>query len=177
MAEPLWKSYERQICAVLRKLGGEDATVLFDQQIPGRFSGVNRQIDILVRGTFAGQPHVHDMVVDCKMFSRKLDVTHVENFVGLLEDVNCALGLLVTTEGFTPAAKRRAESVRGVNTEVIRLDEMTKWLPRSVIVATTTGSSAATLSFRDDDGEPQTQWVSLDFARQLLIAQGRTELP
>jgi len=49
---PLWKAYEDQIHRVLLNQVAPGATVTFDdggrQRLPGRFSLVNRQIDVLV---------------------------------------------------------------------------------------------------------------------------------
>lgn len=170
--EPLWKAYERQIFSALREVAGDKAVVTFDadgrQRLPGRHSGIDRQIDVLVKGPFAGRPEVHTMIVDCKKIARTLDVTHVESFAGLLDDVGATIGLLVTTEGFTPAARRRAEAVRGMILDVVQLDDLAKWRARKPTIAITAGASNGTLSFHDDDGTFHTEWVPLDLARRLL---------
>jgi hypothetical protein len=46
------------------------------------------------------------MAVDCKCFTRNVDVKAVEVFIGLVEDVGTDFGLIVTTEGYSPAARR-----------------------------------------------------------------------
>jgi hypothetical protein len=53
------------------------------------------------------------MAVDCKCFSRNVDVKNVETVMGLVEDVGADLALIVTTEGFSEGAKRRAKAARG----------------------------------------------------------------
>ena len=147
---PLWKAYERQIFEALKSNAAKDAEVTFDyggtQRLRGRFSGIDRQIDVLVRGTFAGLPMMHTMVVDCKLFNRKLDVTHVEAFAGLVADVGAQLGLLITSEGFSQAAKRRAEGFSKVQLEIVELDELERWIPRRPTIARTSGASGATLT-------------------------------
>jgi hypothetical protein len=57
---PLWKQYEAQIAENLRGRAAPRARITFDDRgqlkLPGRFSGVERQIDILVEGDFAVFP-------------------------------------------------------------------------------------------------------------------------
>jgi len=153
--EPAWKVYERQIFDRLRARAAPDADVSFDergrQRLPGHFSGIDRQIDVIVRGRFAGLEGDHLMVVDCKCINQRIDVTHVEAFGGLVEDVRAPLGLMVTTGGYSEAAKRRAEGFRGMSLDVVELDELARWLPRRPAVAMTSGVPTATLSFRDGD--------------------------
>jgi hypothetical protein len=85
-AQPLWKAYEDQIYRHLKEGVAADAEVTFDpdgrQRLPGRLSKTDRQIDVLVRGKFAGLPGEHLMVVDCKHMSRRLSVVAVECFLG-----------------------------------------------------------------------------------------------
>jgi Restriction endonuclease len=169
---PLWKAYEHQIFAALKSSAAKDAEVAFDcggtQRLPGRFSGINRQIDVLVRGTFAGFPMVHTMVVDCKLFNRRLAVTHVEAFAGLVTDVGAQFGLLITCKGFSRAAKRRAEGFANVQLDVVELDELERWIPRKPIIAMTTGVPNATLTYIDEQGSIKTDVVSTELARRLL---------
>lgn len=128
--EPRWRKYERQIHDRLVKMaGGEKAEVTFDERLPGRLSGADRQVDVLVRGEFAGGVGEATMAVDCKCFSKKVDVKDVEAFVGLVDDVGTDLGLIVTTEGFTPAAQKRALAKRGVRVEIVPYDELESWTP------------------------------------------------
>jgi hypothetical protein len=50
--------YEEQISRSLRARAAPDASVTFDedgtQRMHGRFSEIDRQIDVIVRGRFAG---------------------------------------------------------------------------------------------------------------------------
>lgn len=172
MAAPGWKLYERQIYRKLKAGVAKDAEVTFDehglQRLPGKWSGTDRQIDVIVRGTFAGLPEVQTMIVDCKLVARRLDVTHVEAFAGLLEDVGATLGLLITAEGFSEAAKRRAAGVRGMQLDVVELDELEKWIPRRPTVAITTGSPGATFTYRDEQGSILTTVVPVELAERVV---------
>jgi hypothetical protein len=108
--EPEWRQYELQIFDALKELAGGEGSVEFDQRRPGRFSGTQRQIDVWVTGSFAGKVEgVITAAVDCKHFSRKIDVTAVETFMGLVADVGADLGIMITSSGYTSAAKRRAK--------------------------------------------------------------------
>jgi hypothetical protein len=167
---PLWKQYEAQIAGSLRKQAAPEATIKFDEhgalKLPGRYSLIDRQIDVLVEGTFAGLDD-RRMVVDCKCFSRNIDVPHVETFAGLMDDVNVELGLLITTSGYSAAARRRAHHVRGLRLDVVKLDDLAKWRPRRPTIAHTSGTDTATLTYTDN-GETLTEVVPREFANRLL---------
>jgi Restriction endonuclease len=102
-----WEQYEQYICRRLREWAGDTATIEFNAKLPGKFSGVLRQVDALVTGDFAGATSL-TAAVDCKRYSRKVHVKHVDQFVGFVGDVQTDVGLLVTNIGFTPAAHARA---------------------------------------------------------------------
>jgi hypothetical protein len=69
MAEPPWKAFERQIYERLKQGAAADAEIAFDaggrQRLLGRFSGIERQVDVLVQGQLGGIGGVRTMVVDC----------------------------------------------------------------------------------------------------------------
>jgi hypothetical protein len=129
MVQPLWKQYEHQITDRLRSRATGPVTVTPDTTLPGRLSGRRRQIDILVEGSFAGIVDAV-MVVDCKCFSENVDVKDVEEFIGLLEDIDVPLGMLVTTKGFSPAAEERTRRVLKEVVPVVDIaifDEASSW--------------------------------------------------
>jgi hypothetical protein len=169
--EPEWKTYERQIFEALKEHVASEAEVTFDeggtQRLPGRFSGTDRQIDVLVRGRFAGIDRVHTMVVDCKCFAKNIDVTDVEAFLGLVDDVNAAFGLLVTRTGYSVAARKRAAAARGILLDVVPLDELAVWLPRRPAAAITAGSEYGTLTYFDALGRVTTETVSRELAERV----------
>lgn len=106
---PEWREYETQIFTALKKLAGEDGTVEFNQHRLGRFSGIQRQVDVWVTGSFAGEvERCVTAAVDCKHFGRKIDVTAVEGFMGFVADVDADLGIMITSSGYSKAAKKRA---------------------------------------------------------------------
>jgi hypothetical protein len=120
MTDTDWRQYEAHIYEKLTEMAGDAAMVKFDQKLHGRFTEIDRQIDVLITGSFAGEVESDvTAIVDCKCYTRNIDVTHVEAFIGLAEDVNADLGLLITNTGFSPAATRRAEHGRGIRLRVI----------------------------------------------------------
>ncbi len=100
-----WKQYEAYVKGALRRrfVG---ALVRANVYLPGKLSRVRRQIDVVVE---AAPP----IAVDCKCYKRKVDVKHVEAFLGMLEDIGFSHGIIVSTQGFTKAALRRAHSTLG----------------------------------------------------------------
>ena len=50
-------------------------------------------------------------VVDCKSYSKRVDVKHVEAAIGMAADVSADIALIVTTVGYSEAALARAISL------------------------------------------------------------------
>jgi hypothetical protein len=127
-----YREYENGVTDVLRFIAGNDVEVQRDVLVPGRRSGVERQVDVLVRGSMFGLADA-TLAVDCKLWKKKLDVTDVGAFLTYLDDLGADLGMLITTEGYTPAAKNLAEDARGVRAEVLTLRELEQWSPKGTI--------------------------------------------
>lgn len=104
--------------SALSEWAGDQATVEFNQTRVGKFSGVPRQIDILISGRFAGVTD-RDITaaVDCKFYTSNITVDGVDRMIGFIEDVQADLGLLITNQGFSPGAWQRAS--RGIHLRVI----------------------------------------------------------
>jgi hypothetical protein len=115
-----WELYEDRIFAKLRR-EFRGCTFTKDAHVTGYFSNVPRQIDILIEGKLAGRSI--SGVVECKLFSSKVDVKDVEAFLGFLDDVRGHVGIMITNRGYSAAARNRAE-VRDVKLDVITLDEL-----------------------------------------------------
>jgi hypothetical protein len=167
---PTWKLYEQQIFESLRTKA-TDAGVSANAQLPGRHSGVDRQIDVLLTGRFPGLDHPQIMVVECKAFTRRVHVKDVETAFGLVDDVGAPFGLLITTVGFTEAAKRRAGSFRGLSLDVVALVDLAVWLPRRPTIAWTEGTNTATLTWWDRHGVVRTDLVPFELAKRLSQAR------
>lgn len=127
-----YREYENGVADVLRFIAGDGAEVRRDVRVSGRASGTARQVDVLVRGPMFGFADA-TLAVDCKRWKSKLDVADVEAFVAVLDDLGADLGMLMTTEGYTSAAKARARAERGVRTEVLTLSELEQWSPKGTV--------------------------------------------
>lgn len=100
-----WKDYEIEIHNYFQRQFPH-AQISHNVTLVGRYSKVERQIDILVEDYIAGSRI--RIVVDGKFFSQKIDVKDVEMFIGMLNDCEANKGLLITQEGFSKAAINRA---------------------------------------------------------------------
>ena len=100
-----WREYEEVIFETLRRRFPADQ-VRPDLMVPGRFSKIDRQIDVVGTSSILG--HVTLAIVDCKCYSRRVDVKDVESAIGMAADVKADVALIVTTVGYTDAAKNRS---------------------------------------------------------------------
>lgn len=115
-----WRKYERQIHKELTSIFTE-CDFEFDDRIFGKYSKIDRQIDISIRGKVGGNKILG--IIDCKYFSTKVDVKIVENFLGMIEDTKANFGLLITNKGYSLAAKNRA-NVKNLRLDIIEFDEL-----------------------------------------------------
>ncbi len=99
-----WKQYEDKIYDHFRK-EFPDARIVRDARVPGRFSKVERQVDILIDDTVAGFDV--RIAIDAKHHNKPLDVTDVEAFLGFCNDIDAHKGVLISLEGYTKAAANR----------------------------------------------------------------------
>ena len=106
MEKPYWRQLEELVADIQRDLA-PGAEVLHNVKLKGRLSGVDRQIDVLVRQSI-GQYEMK-IAIDCKDYASAVDVKGVEEFFGLVNDVGAHQGAMVSPKGFTAAAKSRAQ--------------------------------------------------------------------
>jgi hypothetical protein len=100
-----WNDYEKEIHHYFVRTY-PNADISYNVTVKGRYSQTERQIDILIEDYVAGSRI--RIVVDGKFFSQKIDVKNVEAFIGMLNDCEVNKGLLITQEGYTEAAVKRA---------------------------------------------------------------------
>lgn len=100
-----WEEYETEIFE-LCQIYYREAIVSKNVKQKGRFSKVNRQIDILVEQNIGG--NTTKIVIDCKLYNKKVDVKAVESFISMIEDLEADKGLLVSEKGYSKAALNRA---------------------------------------------------------------------
>lgn len=121
-----WERYERLVARLIADQLDTSYCVTPNASLAGQISGRQRQIDVLI-----DQRHTTDnrrrIIVDAKVRTRKIDVTHVEAFRGLMDDVEATHGYLVCPTGFTPAALRRAQEA--VSIRLLPLDHLENFDP------------------------------------------------
>jgi tetratricopeptide (TPR) repeat protein len=100
-----WKKYENEIFETFKE-AYPNAKISYNQKIVGRYSKVERQIDVLIEGRIAGKKL--RLVIDGKYYSKNIDVKEVDSFISMVEDIDAAQGILITSKGYSPAAINRA---------------------------------------------------------------------
>lgn len=115
-----WQEYEEQIFKHLKDNYPKESFKKNDS-IEGRFSKTGRQVDISSRREFAGSEVL--MVIDCKCFNTKVDVKDVDSFIGFLDDLGAQIGVLITNNGYTKAAKNRAQ-VKGIRLDIVEYQQL-----------------------------------------------------
>lgn len=133
--EALDSEYENGVADVLAHLAGESAAVERNVRFPGRLSGTDRQIDVLVSGHVYGRVNAR-LAVDAKRWTRPVDVADMGSFIDLVKDVSCDFGVLVTTHGATTAAVTRAINERTIHVETLPITEMLAWRPTGTFIMT-----------------------------------------
>jgi hypothetical protein len=103
-----WEHYERMIARLMADQLATALCVTPNARLAGRISGRSRQIDVLIDDRH-DTDNTRRIIVDAKKRSRKIDVTDVEAFRGLMEDVGATHGFLVCPAGYTKAAEKRAQ--------------------------------------------------------------------
>ncbi|WP_433530324.1 restriction endonuclease [Micromonospora sp. CA-263727] len=103
----LWERYEQSVHKLLSTLD-PSSSVTHNQRVPGRLSGVPRQVDVLACGEVVGVRVT--VAVECKKHGRVVDVGVVDQFVGKLLDIGADRGIIYSYSGFTASAVTRAVS-------------------------------------------------------------------
>jgi hypothetical protein len=99
-----WKELE-QIVASIHRSVDPDARVTHNERIRGR-SGERRQLDVTIRKSVGTEEVL--VVVECKVYNRPVDIKAVEQFIGMLQDVSAARGVMVSSSGYTKGARSKA---------------------------------------------------------------------
>lgn len=79
-----------------------------NRHIKGNKSGHEHQFDIVVEMSLLGIYFL--VVVECKCYRRRIDISEVLEFASRLEDVSAQKGVMVTTVGYQEGAIRVAET-------------------------------------------------------------------
>ncbi len=121
-----WELYERMIARMMAVQLSTEYCVTPNARISGVISKRKRQIDVLIDSRH-DTDNSRRIIVDAKKRKRKLDVTDVEAFKGLMEDIEASHGYLVCPSGYTKAAERRAQEE--VSIRIVPLDRLEDFDP------------------------------------------------
>jgi Restriction endonuclease len=121
-----WEVYERMIARLFADQLTTDVCVTPNARIVGRISGRSRQVDVLIDARHETD-NTRRIIVDAKKRKRKIDVTDVEAFRGLMEDVGATHGYLICPAGRTEAAEKRAQMA--VSIRIVPLDRLENFDP------------------------------------------------
>ena len=129
--DPKWKIYERAVAWFTMENASINSSIIPNAFLVGSISGTKRQIDIVVQLDWQDRETTRRIIIDTKRRKRKLDIGDVEQFEGLMKDVEAHHGKLVCTNGWTAAAEERAG--KKIDLEIISFEEVLSD-PHSIIL-------------------------------------------
>ena len=109
MPGPKWKQFELLVAKIQADLAGAEGIVTPNDKIMGK-TGIFRQIDISIKSN-VGQFQIL-VVIDCKDYNHPLDITDVEAFVSMAQDVQAHRAAMVAAHGYSEAARERAKAAQ-----------------------------------------------------------------
>jgi Restriction endonuclease len=101
---------------ILMKEGHENIEVQHDVKIKGR-SGTTHQVDVLWRFKQAGVEHT--VLVECKNYTRKIDLGKIRSFKSVIDDLGPCQGIMVTTTGYQSGVETFARH-NGISLKLLR---------------------------------------------------------
>lgn len=106
--KPDWEKYERLVAKLVSEQLSTEYCVTPNAKIIGKISNKKRQIDVLIDSRHDTN-NENRIIIDTKIRTRRIDITHVEAFLGLMADTGATHGYLVCPNGYTKAAELRAQ--------------------------------------------------------------------
>ncbi len=110
----------------------ENIEVKHNQKIQGK-SGATHQVDVYWQYKQFGE--TVSIAIECKRYSKKINIGIIRNFKAVLDDLSCSKGIIVTTEGFQTGAIKFASS-NNIGLKVIRppKEEDLQGIPKHLII-------------------------------------------
>ena len=93
-----WRGFERLAERIARDLA-PDATVTWNDHLPGRLTEGKRQIDVSIRWSDAHREYL--TIVQAKDWGTRADVKAIDAFASVIKDVDATQGVMVCRSGFT----------------------------------------------------------------------------
>lgn len=113
-----WRKYEWLVARMIHNdYCSKDIEVQYDVKIQGKLSEINRQVDIMIIDR--REEEVKKYIIDCKYYSKVIDIKRVESFLGMCNDIKADYGIMISTEGYTEGAKKRVEKLGNITLETI----------------------------------------------------------
>jgi hypothetical protein len=116
-----WRQYERFVAGLMASFASDNFTVIPNTRLRGCISRVERQIDVLIDAKWDDDTH-RRVIVDAKRYKNKIDVKDIETFEGMMKDCSSQYGVIVCPQGYTEAAKRRAQDA--ITIKLVPLSEL-----------------------------------------------------
>lgn len=145
--------FEKVVAAIQAQI--DPASKVTHNEILSNRLGHSRQFDVVVRGSFAGQPMLG--IIECKDLKRKVGTPEVDAFVTKAQDVNANFKVIMSRKGFTkPALEQCAHN--GIQALSLLNDDPTNKAffigTRWEADITRWGQISVTLHFEPDPGVP-----------------------
>jgi hypothetical protein len=102
--------------AILSKEGHQNIEVEHDVELKGR-SGATHQVDVYWRFKQAGVEH--KVLVECKNYSRKINLGKIRDFQSVIQDLGPCQGIMVTKSGYQSGVRTFARS-NGIGLKLLR---------------------------------------------------------
>ncbi len=128
-----WRAYERLVALLSTEeyIDNDSYTVIPNARLKGLISERKRQVDVLI-------DYRHDsdlkrrIIIDAKDRKRPIDIKVVEEFEGLMKDLQAKRGVIVCSNGYTKSALKRAQQhigIKIVSTDDIDELDFNNWDP------------------------------------------------
>ncbi|HMY56598.1 MAG TPA: restriction endonuclease [Candidatus Obscuribacter sp.] len=121
-SDSAWEKYEKHIyslfSAELEKSMPDLVTVHYNRPYPGR-SGCVREVDVSATINVGGLRVL--IALNVKMTNQLITPADVESFSGLIQDIGANKGLFVSSNGYSQAAKRVAQTL-GIALATVKAD-------------------------------------------------------
>lgn len=114
-----WQEYQEAVARFYEQLGGI-GIVKRNVFIPDKDTDRRRQIDVLIEVQAKG--HCLKIMVDAKYRNSRIDVKDVEEVIGLANAVGACKGVIVTANGWTAPAERKANA-SNVDLRILTLEK------------------------------------------------------
>lgn len=115
--------FEQLVESIYRELDSS-SQITRNDKILGRDSGIEREIDVSIRGSIG--LHKLLIIIQAKDYKKACDVNIVGEFAAVIADVGANKGVLVSSQGFTQAARTMARS-KGIELLTAHDNASEKW--------------------------------------------------